>query len=138
LTPAHVYLLLRMDRRTVKENVLMKRVLLVLVGCMALFALVTPTTANAAVWCGWYSTWYSRCYQSYTVVRPIYVAARPVVTVRPVYTVAYRRVLRPYYYTAVAYRPAVVPYRTVAYTRTISGYSSYAYVPSVRRRWIYY
>ena len=138
MTPTHVFLLLTMDRRTVKENVLMKRVLSVLVGCMALFALATPTPANAAVWCGWHWLWYGRCYQAYTVVRPIYVAARPVVTVRPVYTVAYRRVLRPYYYTAVAYRPAVVPYRTVAYTRVISGYSAYAYRPGIRRRWIYY
>jgi len=127
-----------MDRRTVKENVLMKRVLLVLVGCMTLFTLATPTPANAAVWCGWHWIWYGRCYEAYTVVRPIDVAVRPVVTVRPVYTVAYRRAVVPYYYTAVAYRPAVVPYTTVAYTRTVSAYRSYAYVPRMRRRWIYY
>src|SRR6516162_6512829 len=138
LTPAHVFLLLKMDRRTVKEYVLMKRVLLALAGYMALFALATPTPANAAVWCGWYWTWYGRCYVAYTVVRPVAVAVRPVVTVRPVYAVAYRRTMVPYYYTAVTYRPAVMPYRTVAYTRTVSPYRSYAYVPSMRRRWIYY
>jgi hypothetical protein len=115
-----------------KENVLMKRSLCgVLVGCMALFALslATPTPAKAAVWCGWYWTWYGRCYVAYTVVRPV-------VTVRPVYTVGYRRTMVPYYYTAVAYRPAVVPYTTVAYARTVSAYTTYAYVPGVRRRWI--
>jgi hypothetical protein len=122
----------------VKENVLMKRALLVLVSCMALFALATPIPANAAVWCGWYWSSYSRCYVAYTVVRPIAVAVRPVVTVRPVYTVAYRPTVVPYYYTALAYRPAVMPYTTVAYTRTVSAYPAYAYVPSMRSRWIYY
>ena len=130
--------LLMTDRRTVKEYVFMKRALLVLVSCMTLFALATPSPAKAAVWCGWYWTAYGRCYVAYTVVQPVAVAVRPVVTVRPVYTVAYRRTMVPYYYTAVAYRPAVMPYRTVAYTRTVSAYTSYAYVPSIRRRWIYY
>ena len=116
----------------------MKRVLLVLVSCMTLSALATPTPAKAAVWCGWYWTAYNRCWVAYTVVQPVAVAVRPIVTVRPVYTVAYRRTMVPYYYTAVAYRPAVTPYRTVAYRRTVSGYTSYAYVPSMRRRWIYY
>ena len=63
-----------------KENALMRRSLLgLLVGCMALFALATPTPAKAAVWCGWYWGWYNRCYVAYTVVRPI--AVRPVVNV---------------------------------------------------------
>jgi hypothetical protein len=129
-----------------KENAQMRRSLLgLLVGCMALFALATPTPAKAAVWCGWYWNWYGRCYVAYTVLRPVTVVrpvvavrpvvVRPVVAVRPVYAVAYRRAVVPYYYTAVAYRPAIVPYTTVAYARTVSAY---AYVPGIRRRWIYY
>lgn len=107
----------------------MKRSLLgLLVGCMALFALVAPTQAKAAVWCGWYG---SRCDVAYTYVRPL--AVRPVMAVMPHYTIAYRRVVMPYYYTAVAYRPAVMPYTTVAYARTAYAY---AYVPGVRQRWI--
>ena len=108
----------------------MRRSLLgLLVGCMALFALATPTPAKAAVYCGWYWNWYGRCYVAYTVVRPVVV--RPVVAVTPVYAVAYRRAVVPY----IAYRPAIVPYTTVAYARTVSAY---AYVPGIRRAWYRY
>ena len=112
-----------------KENALMRRSLLgLLVGCMALFALASPTPAKAAVWCGWYG----RCYVAYTVVRPI--AVRPVVAVAPVYTyrVAYRPVVVPYYYTAVAYRPAYVAYARPAYAY------AYAWAPGIRRVWYRY
>jgi hypothetical protein len=114
-----------------KENALMRRSLLgLLVGCMALFALATPTPADAAVWCGWYWNWYGRCYVAYTVVRPI--AVRPVV-VRPVVAVVRPvvAVVRPVY---VAYRPVVVPY--VVYRPAY--YAAYAYVPTVRRVWYRY
>ncbi len=110
----------------------MRRSLLgLLVAAMALFALAAPTPANAqAVWCGGYWGWYGRCYVAYTVVRPV--AVRPVVYTVPYYTYAYRRTVVPYYYTAVAYRPAVVPVATVAYAR-----SAYAYWPGVRRSWVW-
>jgi hypothetical protein len=111
----------------------MRRSLLgLLVAVMALFALAAPTPANAAVWCGWYWSWYGRCYVAYTVVRPV--AVRPVAYTVPYYTYAYRRTMVPYYYTAVAYRPAVVPVTTVAYAR--SAYA-YAYWPGVRRSWVW-
>jgi len=118
-----------------KENALMRRSLLgLLVGCMALFALATPTPAKAAVWCGWYWNWYGRCYVAYTVVRPI--AVRPIV-VRPVVAVVRPvavAVVRPVYTYRVAYRPVVVPY--VVYRPAY--YSAYAYVPTVRRVWYRY
>jgi hypothetical protein len=122
-----------------KENAQMRRSLLgLLVGCMALFALATPTPAKAAVWCGWYWNWYGRCYVAYTVVRPVVVrpvavaVVRPVAVavVRPVYRVAYRPVVVPYYYTAVAYRPAYVAYARPTY--------AYAYAPGIRRVWYRY
>ena len=112
----------------------MKRLLLaLLVSCMAVFAVVGPTPANAqAIWCGSYWGWYGRCYMAYTVVQPV--AVRPVVAAVPYYTVAYQRTVVPQYYTAVAYRPAVVPYPTIAYTRAVYAY---AYAPRFRRAWIY-
>jgi hypothetical protein len=121
-----------------KENALMRRSLLgLLVGCMALFALASPTPAKAAVWCGWYWNWYGRCYVAYTVVRPVVVrpvVVRPVVAVAPVYTyrVAYRPVVVPYYYTAVAYRPGYVAYARPAYAY------AYAWTPGIRRVWYRY
>ena len=121
----------------VKENMLMNRTLLLLGSCTALFALATPIPANAAVWCGGYWSSSGRCHVAYTVVRPVAVAVRPVVAVTPVYTVAYRRIVVPYSYTAVAYRPAVVPYTRLAYMPTVSATATYAYVPGMRRRWIY-
>jgi hypothetical protein len=109
----------------------MRRSLLgLLVGCMALFALATPTPAKAAVWCGWYWNWYGRCYVAYTIVRPVVVRPVAVAVVRPVYRVAYRPVVVPYYYTAVAYRPAYVAYARPAY--------AYAYAPGIRRVWYRY
>ena len=106
----------------------MKRTLFgLLAGGIALSALSAPTPAKAAVWCGWYG----RCAVAYTYMRPV---VRPVVAVTPYYGVAYRRAMVPYYYTAVAYLPAVMPYTTVAYAST--AYAAYAYVPTVERRWI--
>src|SRR5262245_51152976 len=124
-----------LDRRHMEGERTMKRSLLaLLVSCMALFAFAGPTPAKAqAIWCGSYWGSYGRCYMAYTVVRPV--AVRPVVATVPYYTVAYQRTAVPYYYTGVAYRPAVVAYPTVAYTR--AAYGSYAYAPWVRRAWIY-
>ena len=123
----------------------MKHLLLTLsASCMALFAFAGPTPAKAqAVLCG--SGWdsFGRCYQAYTVMRPVTVlrpatvlrpmTVQPVAATVPYYTTAYRRTMVPYTYTAVGYRPAVEPYTTVAYARTTTAY---AYVPQGRRVWV--
>jgi hypothetical protein len=117
----------------------MKRLLLTLsASCMALFAFAGPTPAKAQVLCNWGWDSYGRCYQAYTVMRPVTVmqpvAVQPVVATVPYYTTAYRRTMVPYTYTAVGYRPALEPYTRVAYARTTTAY---AYVPHRRRAWVY-